>query len=259
MRLADELAPGIWWLHGTRGCNVYAIEARDGQVALVDTGFASSAAGILRELEGLGLRDRFTTILLTHMHADHAGAAHALHSATGARIVAGRSDCVARDGAYVLKWRVGRTHAGRFVISRILRRQAQSLPVATPVDAETEVLPGVRAIPTPGHTAGSLCFTVDDASAAFVGDLTISHGGVLTRPLRFANEDDARYLETLRIFAATAPEAGLPGHGEPVLEGFGDKLRTLAGLPRRRGSLRDRARRAGRFARFISRRRAPIR
>jgi glyoxylase-like metal-dependent hydrolase (beta-lactamase superfamily II) len=257
--LADQLAPGTWWLHETRGCNVYAIEARDGQVALVDTGFASSAAGILRELDDLRLRDRLTTILLTHMHADHAGAAQLLQLATGARVVAGLGDCVERDGAYVLKWRVGRTHVGRFVISRVLRRQAPSIPIATPVDGETEVLPGIRAIPTPGHTAGSLCFVVEDAEAALVGDITISHGGVLTRPLRFANEDDAQYLETLRVFAVDAPGAGLPGHGEPVLEGFGDKLRALAELPRRRGSFRERARRLRRFARFVARRRMPTR
>lgn len=256
MPLADELFPGIWWLHATRGCNVYAVEARDGQVALVDTGFASSGAGILRELDALNLRKRLTTILLTHMHADHAGAANIIQAETGASIVAGLGDCVVRDGTYSLKRRVGRTHVGRFFIQRVFQRHAQSIAVATPVETETEVLPGVRAIPTPGHTAGSLCFAIEHAAVVLVGDLTISHGGVLTRPLRFANEDDAQYLETLRTFAANAPGAGLPGHGEPVLEGFGEKLRILAGLPRRRGSFRDRIRRLGRFARFISRRRA---
>jgi len=35
--LADLLAPGLWWLHGTRGSNVYLVEADDGQLALVDT------------------------------------------------------------------------------------------------------------------------------------------------------------------------------------------------------------------------------
>ena len=45
--MADLLAPGLWWLHGTRGSNVYLVESDDGQLALVDTGFSSSAEAII--------------------------------------------------------------------------------------------------------------------------------------------------------------------------------------------------------------------
>ena len=36
---ADLVAPGTWWLRGTRGANVYLVEADDGSLVLVDTGF----------------------------------------------------------------------------------------------------------------------------------------------------------------------------------------------------------------------------
>ncbi|WBL36296.1 hypothetical protein O0235_01540 [Tepidiforma flava] len=105
------------------------------------------------------------------------------------------------------------------------------MPVAVAVERETGVLPGVRAVPVPGHTPGSLCFVADHLEAAFVGDLVISHGGELTRSLRWANHDDARYLQSIADFAAIAPPAGFPGHGAPVLEGFDAALRALAALP----------------------------
>lgn len=253
--MADLLTPGLWWLHGTRGSNVYLVEADDGQLALVDTGFASSADGIVAELNTLALLSRVTTILLTHMHFDHAGSAAVLREATGACLIAGRGDCVERDGRLVLRSRVGRTHA-----AHLFRRGHAPATIDRAVTAETELLPGIRAVPAPGHTAGSVCYVVDRLSAAFVGDLVISHSGELTRSLRLANQDDALYLETMKQFAADAPKMGLPGHGEPVLGGFGDALRTLAALPRRRATARIHGQRFARMVRFgrdMSRERAP--
>lgn len=253
--MADLLAPGLWWLHGTRGSNVYLVEADDGQLALIDTGFASSAEAIVSELTHTGLLSRLSTILVTHMHFDHAGAAGRLRESTGARLVAGRGDCFEREGRFLLCSRVGRTH-----LVRLLSGRHKPAPVDLAVAGETEVLPGIRAIPAPGHTPGSLCYVVDRLGAAFVGDLVISHSGRLTRSMRLANHDDGLYLETLKTFAASAPEAGLPGHGVPVLKGFGEKLRELADLPRRPNSPGLQRERVGHMLRFASgmlRRRSP--
>ncbi len=48
--MADLIAPGTWWLHGTWGSNAYLVEAADGQLCIVDTGFARSARGIVKDL-----------------------------------------------------------------------------------------------------------------------------------------------------------------------------------------------------------------
>jgi glyoxylase-like metal-dependent hydrolase (beta-lactamase superfamily II) len=254
--LADLLAPGLWWLHGTRGSNVYLVEADDGQLALVDTGFASSAGAILEEVAAHG--GRLSAILLTHRHRDHSGAAAEVRQATGARLCIGRGDCFVRDAQAFLHTTVGRTHLARFLAGRFRQSHRQDVPVDVCIDGETEVLPGIRAFPVPGHTPGSCCFVVDRLGAAFVGDLVISHGGELTRALRLANHDDEQYLESIRQFAAVAPGAGLPGHGVPVMTGFGDALRELAALPRRRTGIRttaERALRMSRFGRQLSRKR----
>ena len=121
------------------------------------------------------------------------------------------------------------------------------------------MLPGIRAVPVPGHTPGSVCYVVDRLGAAFVGVVVISHEGTLTRAMRMANHDDAEYLESIRRFAAGAPEIGFPGHGTPLLTGFGGALRELGALPRRRPGfaiLWERATRMFRFGRQMSRPRA---
>ena len=256
--MADEVAPGIWWLHGTRGSNVYAVETDDQRAVLIDSGFASSAPAVLAELEGLDLRGRLDAILLTHMHADHAGAANAIRRATGARVVAGRGDCVHRDGALALRPVTGRTHVGRLVLSRVAGKR-ETTPVDLAVEGETEVAPGIRAVPAPGHTPGSLCFVMGRCGAAFVGDLVISHPGRLSRPMRLANHNDGEYEDSLQRFALIAPGWGYPGHGDPVLGGFGETLRALAAQPRARGAWlrRDRLGRIVRFTRRLLRERGP--
>jgi len=255
--VADTLAPGLWWLHGTRGSNVFLVAADDGQLALVDTGFASSTPAILREITALGAT--VSAILLTHKHRDHAGSAAELQRQLGARIYAGRGDCFERNGRLYLRSTVGRTHVGRFVAGSVRRaRGGAAIAVDVPITSDTEILPGIRAVPAPGHTPGSCCFIVDRLGAAFVGDLVISHHGELTRSMRMANHDDDQYLEALRQFGAIAPPTGLPGHGTPIMEGFGDALRTLAGLPRRPfglGTARERIFRMAGFSRQLSRKR----
>lgn len=254
--MADLLAPGLWWLHGTRGSNVFLVEADDGQLALIDTGFGSSATAILAALEGHGRP--LSAILLTHAHRDHSGAAAAVRSATGARVALGKADCLPRDGGFVLHPTLGRTHPWRRFTGRA-KSQPADTPVDLPLSSESEPLPGIRAIPVPGHTPGAYCYIVDRLGAAFAGDLVISHDGELTRSMKFANSDDALYLQSIRDFARVAPDAGLPGHGVPVMTGFGEQLRGLAELPRRSGFRVgiERFRRLARFARGLTTPRRP--
>lgn len=224
------IVDGVWLLEGVRGCNAYLVETVEGgadRLVLIDAGFASSVDRIVEEVALVAPGRAPSAVLLTHGHPDHAGGAGALRARYGARVVMGAGD------------------AGRGV------------PVERALEGEC-VVDGLRAVPVPGHTAGSYCYlrgsTEGGAPAvAFVGDLVISHDDGLARPLRAANEDDARYLASLSAFARCAPSIGLAGHGPPVVGDFSERLRLLAALPRRhplapRGLL-QRARRLASFGR----------
>lgn len=255
--MADVVVPGVWWLHQTRGSNVYLIETLDGQFVLVDTGFVDSADGIEREIERIVGGRPVTRILLTHGHFDHAGAAGSLRERLDAIIVAGRADCEWDGDRSVLAGRAGRWHLARRLSGILLHRRQPVVKVDRPIEGEVEVAPGIVAIPIPGHTPGSYCYLDSARGVAFVGDLVISHIDGLARPMRSSNADEVQYLETLRKFAGRAPEVGCPGHGTPVPTGFGTQLLGLSLLPRGNTGMFSivRFRRLWRFAFGMSRRR----
>lgn len=251
-QLAEVVVPGVWWLHGSRGSNVFLVEATDGQLLLVDCGFAGSGAGIAADIEFTVPGRAPTQILLTHAHVDHAGAAAELRGRFGARVVAGAGDCGLDElGRAVLHEPIGRSHRWRRALQALSRSHAVfDVLVDTVLTGETDVAPGIVAVPVPGHTPGSYCYLDRRHGVAFVGDLVIHHPPRLTRPLRAANADDRRYLRTLAEFAQRAPEVGCMGHGLPVTSGFGGALRELATQRRRATSLADAPRRLVRLIRF---------
>jgi glyoxylase-like metal-dependent hydrolase (beta-lactamase superfamily II) len=235
--VAELVAPGVWWLSGTRGSNVFLVESGDA-LALVDSGFGSSLDAIVAEVDRVAPGRTPTHLLLTHAHGDHAGAARTLRERYRLAVVAGAGDCIVdASGEATLRPMAAPTPPWHRLARRLRGRRtaaaaSRPTPVDVVIDAEREIA-GLHAVPTPGHTPGSVCYLLEDRDVAFVGDLVISHPDGLARPLHFINHDDTQYLETLRSFAERAPEIGFAGHGPPVLEGFGEQLRELASEPRR--------------------------
>lgn len=125
------------------------------------------------ERRGIDARD-IDIVLLTHLHPDHVGGA--------ARWVGGRWTPTFARARHLLSaaeygfWTgPDADHAmlstGDFVTDSVLPlRDAGLLEVVT---GEREVCPGIRFVPTPGHTPGSACVAVasEGQSALLTGDL----------------------------------------------------------------------------------------
>lgn len=224
MSSLPEVAPGVhrmmdgaWWFSRVRGSNVYLLRLASGAHVLVDAGMPGSDGTILRGLDALGIT-RVDAILLTHRHIDHAGAAARLREALGARVVAGAGD----------------------VIEGRLRGDRRIPSTACPVDLvlpseECEPLPGLVAIPAPGHTAGSTVYVVPALDLWCIGDIALHSGDRMSRPLPPSNEDTPGQERSLQAIAARCGANGASGHGDPVIGGFGDLMRVLAGRPPARG------------------------
>jgi glyoxylase-like metal-dependent hydrolase (beta-lactamase superfamily II) len=94
------------------------------------------------------------------------------------------------------------------------------------LEGEAEIA-GLKAIPAPGHTPGSICYYQPNF-AIFVGDVlgSDSRGNPKPRPTRFSgNASQAR----TSILTVSSLEYGilLPGHGAPVLPHASYKVKQM--------------------------------
>lgn len=251
--MTDEVAPGVWWLSGTRGCNVYLVRADDGSYVLVDAGFAPTVDAVVRETRAIVGDGAVTHVFLTHQHGDHSEAAPGLARRLGATIAAGVGDCAEEGGRTVL--RPGPAPRGPLALLRRGRLEpGTAFEVGRPLEGRVELAPGLVAHHVPGHTPGSYCLVAERAGVSFVGDLVIGHRSGLSRSLAGVNSDDEQYhREMLRFALEGATDLGCPGHGYPS-RGFAAELETLAREPREPWTIRNTPGRLWRlfaFARYV--------
>ena len=136
--------------------------------------------------------ERVAEIVLTHHHVDHvSGAAH-LAERLGVGIAA-HADTAARL-------------RGRVAVTRLIE--------------DGELLDfgpgGLRALHTPGHAPGHLCFVDERSRAVVAGDMVASVGTIIVEP--DDGGDMAVYLASLARLRQEEASALLPAHGPPIAE-----------------------------------------
>lgn len=164
--------PGTMTLDGT---NTWVLRGPgSAEVVVVDPGPDDAA-----HLERVAAVGRVALVLISHRHGDHTEGIDRLVDATGAVV--------------------------RSVGSGFLRGLGGPLTDGEVIDAA-----GLRitVLATPGHTADSLCFVLDDA--------VLTADTVLGRGTTVIDDEDgslAAYLESLRRLAGLGRRMVLPGHG----------------------------------------------
>lgn len=193
----EPIAPGVWrlalrtpTLPPATTTNTLVVVGRDVAViepATPDVDERARLDAALAELEASG--KRVVAILVTHHHVDHVGYAEELAVRHRAPILA-HAETARRVG---------------FAVDRRL------------YDGERVVLgEGVvlRAVFTPGHAPGHLCYVEERSSVAHVGDMVAGEGTILIDP--HDDGDMAAYLASLKRLGDLGLTALVPAHG-PVL------------------------------------------
>lgn len=210
--------------------NAYLIDDADGCVHVVDPG--SPTAEARASLSAAIGEAEVGSIVVTHLHADHAGGAGALRERTGARVLLHERERAALGRIAIgvpapdlEAWGVPEARRPELVA-------AAAVPTAPAAEFVDEALDGVltdaqlldvpgrrlRVIGTPGHTDGHLCLHDEEAGLLFTGDHvlpTINPGLGLGGPTD--TNPIADYLASLDRTAGL--DAGalrvLPGHEDP--------------------------------------------
>ena len=214
-----EHVKGIHRIPGVRGANAFLLT--EGPLTLIDCGLPGSGRAVLDFMAALGFPPQaLDRILLTHRHPDHCGGAAFLRQETGAQVCAHEGDVDLAGELHIVR---GALSVGATPVDRLL--------------ADREELPGgIRVVHCGGHTAGSVCFYLEDRRVLFLGDMAINNVDRLSRPISFSNEDRDAYELALARLTTLDADIGFFGHGPPLLEGLHKavlalKLRKPSPLP----------------------------
>jgi glyoxylase-like metal-dependent hydrolase (beta-lactamase superfamily II) len=164
--------PGPFTLDGT---NTWVVGS--GPSVVIDPGpdLPGHVEAVRREAQPIG------GIVITHRHADHAGAAHALASADDAPVLAFRPE----EGEQRLR-------DGQVVAEGGVR---------------------LRVIHAPGHTPDHVVLHEPDSGGLFTGDVVLGRGTSVINP---PEGDMAAYLRSLMAMRRLDPRIIYPGHGPAV-------------------------------------------
>jgi glyoxylase-like metal-dependent hydrolase (beta-lactamase superfamily II) len=192
----EQLAGDLWSIpvpipnNPLRYVSSYAF-ATGGGLVLLDTGWAadSSWEALVAGLGAIGASPADVHgVLVSHMHLDHAGLAGRLRDASGAWIAMHPADraiianpslrdpelMVARELAFMVTLGASAIEAAEAVGTAESYRgfTSMALPDRALSDGELADVPGwrLRAVHTPGHTPGHLCFVDELSQRLFAGD-----------------------------------------------------------------------------------------
>lgn len=195
-----DLAPGIaltplrtLTLPPATHTNCYLIGS--GDVVVIDPGSPDSMENPVLEHSIATLAERgrkVREIWLTHHHLDHVSGAATLAERLGVPIAA-HPATAERLSAHV--------------------RVDRMLQDGDVIELDGEPSRRLRAVFTPGHAPGHLCFVEQTTGFAAVGDMVAGVGTILIDP---DEGDMAQYLDSLRLLRRLAPAVMLPAHGSAI-------------------------------------------
>jgi glyoxylase-like metal-dependent hydrolase (beta-lactamase superfamily II) len=148
---------------------------------VVDTGLGRDLEFLIESLKKAALSpEEVTDVVNTHLHVDHVGCNDLFENA-------------------------------RFVAHELEEPPVGTLKIKGPL----ELTPGVRVVPTPGHTLGSVSvFVSGERNWAIAGDAVPSKGNYEKHVPPSMNFDPRIALESLDVIIGWA-DAVVPGHDKP--------------------------------------------
>lgn len=212
--------------------NLYLLPLSDEEYCLIDAGWGDreGVEAIKHGLEERGLDiSQVSTLIITHLHRDHAGGAALLRELTGARVYLDRKEY--EDARRLVGWLprleawLREEGAGDELVKDLSVVKGwiefySTLRFDGFIDGEWELgLRGgrCRVFSTPGHSAGHLVALLTETGELIGGDLILPHetSNVPYHPWSPSNSL-LSYLSSLDHIRRLGPKTVYPSHGDPI-------------------------------------------
>jgi N-acyl homoserine lactone hydrolase len=203
--------PGRMICHGGLGWSTIALLRGRGRVALVDVGAFGMRRGLIEQLARRGLKPSdVTDVLLTHSHYDHSVNWTLFRHA---RIVIGATE---------LEWSL-KAPWGETPVPELYVRELERWPTRRAVRDGEEVMPGVTAHLSAGHTPGHLVFVVAGSGreAIFTGDAAKNRAELVSRRADATYDPAVSTASIAMIWELWRRRPGsvlVPGHDLPMTQ-----------------------------------------
>jgi len=245
----EQVRPGLWSVptpfpdSPLRYVLAYLVETRHGPV-LVDTGWPKDEAwdGLVAGVRATGHEiSDIAAVLITHFHADHYGLADRVREASGAWIGMHEADAHAirqfstlaefakTDRAWLTRRGVPAGEIEDMLPSPAAQSRERTYPDVMIEDGSLPLGPGtpLRAIWTPGHTPGHLCFADERYNLLLTGDHVLPRISPNISPSPAITDDIlGAFLRSLTELAEYDPDEVLPAH-EYRFSGLAARVRQL--------------------------------
>lgn len=155
----------------------------------------------------------FSHVVLSHLHCDHAGNLAAFKG-TGAQLIVHEKELASALG-----------FEGPF-LGPYVKSSYEGFDFTT-ISGDTEILPGVRALETPGHTAGNMTLRVDTRNA---GVLFFASDAIYTAENYYPRKQMPRIVWDEDMWRASADKIRVMAEEQDGLVVFGHDYSQLARL-----------------------------
>lgn len=226
--MLNHIHEDLFHIKGSFGSNIYVVTGNG--LTLVDAGFPVDLPWIhlgLRKL-GTGPGD-LDLIVATHYHGDHVGTVAGLKKRYGVRVAVHEKDVPYANGE--LPYERFEVETSRLIFYTLLwpffRYRHFDVDTTLREGENIDLLGGMEVIHTPGHTAGSICLYHRRKKILFSGDLIRNENGRMEGPPPQFTPDPDKATRSLEKIADLDFDILLPGHGDPILCGAGERFQDL--------------------------------
>lgn len=197
--------------------NTYLLDLEE-ELVIIDSGVGLESERIVNNIKNDNLDiNKLTKVLLTHSHSDHAGGAYYFHENYNCKIF------ISEEEAYFIEKGTEKDFALDIAKESGLYTpdyQFINCPVSRKLKNNEIITIGkykIRAIATPGHSIGSICYNIElpEGSALFSGDTLFANGLICV--LNCNGSSHENYRKYLGRLDDVEIDMLFPGHNHYIL------------------------------------------